>query len=180
MSVTLYELPLSGNCYKVRILLHLLGLDYTRKPIDRSVLPLGKVPALEIGGKIYTESMAILCLLASGTRYLPETDLVEIIRWLSFEQGEIQMTIGVARYQLRHGLLTGSADESAMRALQVLDDHLSASQSGYVVASGLTIADIALYGYIHLAPEVGIDLTRYRHISRWLADLGSRFGVAML
>jgi glutathione S-transferase len=175
MSITLYELPMSGNCNKVRILLQLLHLDYTSVTLDRSrdleLVPLLKVPALRVGGAIYTESMAIMFMLARGTPYLPEADLVEVIRWLSFEQSEIQMTIGVARYKLRHGI--GSVDDDvaqARAALVVLDRHLAGTASGLAVSSyaHITIADIALYAYISLAAEVGIVLEPYGHLLGWL------------
>jgi glutathione S-transferase len=80
----LYNSQVSGNCYKVRLLLAHLGVDYERREldvVDRSnrdellgdLNPALRVPTLVLDdGRPLAESNAILCYFADGTQYLPE------------------------------------------------------------------------------------------------------------
>ena len=183
----LYDYAASCNCYKVRLLLAHLGIQYERIPIDifagetltadyARMNPMRTTPVLEAtGGRYLVESNAILLYLARGTEYLPEasTQLAEIVRWLIYEQTDVVPMIGGLRFRLLTGRLTPGDPDAVRRAagarevLELLDDHLSARE--FFVAGRYTIADIAIYGYTHLAHEAGLELTPWTRLRDWLA-----------
>lgn len=175
----LYEFVDSGNCYKIRMLLAELGMSYKRIVLSRNPhirnteeflhkSPLGKVPVLELEGEYYTESLAILCFLSHCTKSA-------VLQWLSFEQSEIQTSIGAARYLYKFCNVLPDDDMiwRAHNALSVVESQLKKTQE-YILNSGYSICDIALYAYIHLAPEAGISLELYPMISRWIKLIQSR------
>lgn len=189
----LYSNALSGNCYKVRLLLAQLGVEYeleTLDVIDRSNRPdvLGglnpalRVPTLVLDsatsrsddGRPLGESAAILLYLAEGTEYLP-SDRYEralVAQWLFFEQYEIEPKIAVARFKLE--IAPGEADPAQIaelqaagqKALSAMEEHLAGGREWFV-ADRYTIADIALNGYTHVAGEAGIDLAGYPNVQAW-------------
>jgi glutathione S-transferase len=168
----LYDYPASGNCFKVRLLLRLLGRDdVERVETDifagatlteeyAAVNPVREVPALVLDdGRVLTESNAILWFLAEGTDWLPSGafERAEVVRWCSFEQERVLVGIGGARFRKVTGrpgwegrLPTGQ------QALAVLDAHLATRD--WLVGERPSIADIAIYAYGHLAPEIGLEL----------------------
>src|SRR5262249_45476504 len=121
------------------------------------------------------ESNAILLYLASGTEYLPEgpVELSRVVRWLIYEQTDVIPMIGGLRFRLLTGRLQPTDPGAVRRAagarevLELLDAHLSTRE--FFVADCYTIADIAIYGYTHLAHEAGLDVTPYRRLGDWLA-----------
>jgi len=168
----LYDYAASGNCFKVRLLLALLGRPYERVPVDifagetltdayRAVNPLRETPVLELdGGERITQSAAILWFLAEGTPYLPRSALgrAQVASWLSFEQERVMGGIANPRFRM----LTGrpAPDLEARRAtgrgaLDVLAGHLSARD--WVVGSRPSIADVALFAYVSVAGDAGLD-----------------------
>jgi glutathione S-transferase len=169
----LYVFKNSGNCAKVTYLLDLLQSPYELVVLDRENIPpefsflspLNKVPVLEDKGQVYLESMAILYYLAQGTSYMP-VDLVRMLKWFSFEQGEIQQSIAIARYRLKHG--EGDIADLQVRghrALAVLEDHLQ--KNAYLVHT-FSICDIAMAAYVRLAGEAQMDLAPYPAVIKWL------------
>ena len=111
--ITVYGMTISGNCHKIQLLLALLGSDRiagsrSTAPTARRARPnswprnpIGKVPVLELeDGRILTESNAILCYLAEGSRYLPEDhwQRAQVLQWLFFEQYSHEPYIAVARF----------------------------------------------------------------------------------
>ena len=183
----LYDYAASCNCYKVRLLLAHLGMQYERVPIDifagetltdeyARMNPMRTTPVLETAdGHHLVESNAILLYLSRGTEYLPEgsIELAEIVRWLIYEQTDVIPMIGGLRFRLLTGRLNPTDPDAVRRAagaqevLELLDDHVSARE--FFVADRYTIADIAIYGYTHLAHEAGLDLTPHRRLRAWLA-----------
>ena len=186
---TLYSMQSSGNCYKPRLLLHLLGLPFrlietdsrdgsTRRPEYLALNPNGRVPLLVLpDGRKLSESNAMLLYLAEGTKYLPadryERALVN--QWLFFEQYDHEPQIAVARswitvYPERRGKATPEQlagwQQKGNHALGVMEQRLAGND--WLVSSGYTVADIALYAYTHVADEGGYDLGRYPGISRWI------------
>ena len=181
----LYDYFASCNCYKVRLLLAQLGLPYERVPIDifngetltdeyAAMNPSRTTPVLETGDRRYLpESNAILVYLAKGTPYLPDDafELAQVVRWLIYEQTDVIPTMGGLRFRLLVGRLTPSdpdairRTEGAAEVLRLLDDHLRTRD--FFVAGRYTIADVAIYGYSHLAHEAGIDMRPYPNLRAW-------------
>jgi glutathione S-transferase len=183
----LHDYGNSGNGYKVRLLLTLLGAPFARVEydIDRGATrtpeflrknPNGRIPVLELeDGRCLAESNAILAYLAEGTRFLP-TERFEralVLQWLFFEQYSHEPNIATLRYWITHDLLDDErrAQVEGKRrwgyaALAVMERHLATRR--YFVAERYTIADIALYAYTHVAGEGGFDLAGYAALGRWL------------
>ena len=188
----LYDYPGSGNCYKVRLLLALLGREYERVTVDifagetltaeyGALNPVREVPVLELdSGAIVTQSAAILWYLAEGTPFLPDDRLVRarVVQWLSFEQERVMGGIGGPRFRILTGrpAIPGRLEIGA-HALELLDEHLR--EHDWLVAGAPTIADIAVYGYAHVAHEAGLEpgaavrawFERIRALPGFVADL---------
>jgi glutathione S-transferase len=187
-AVTVYGMQASGNCYKLKLLLDQLERPYrwvetdsvngaTRTPDFLAKNPNGKVPLLELAdGRLLSESNAILCYLADGTRLLPENawQRAQALQWMFFEQYSHEPYVAVARFVARwlpadH---PRQADlprlrERGHQALAVMEQHLRERE--FFVDSGYSVADIALYAYTHEAPVGGIMLDDYPSVRAWLA-----------
>ena len=197
MAYTLYSMQSSGNCYKPRLLMHQLGVDFrladtdtregaTRTPEFLALNPNGKVPLLVLpDGRTLAESNAMLLHLAEGTPFLPEDSYERALcyQWLFFEQFSHEPHIAVARSWL-HLIPDGRArlgeerlDELHTRghmALRVMEQRLEAAP--WFAGSRYSIADIALFAYTHVAPEGGFDLAGYPRIVDWLGRVSRTQG----
>jgi glutathione S-transferase len=192
----LYDSPVSGNCYKVRLLLAHLGIPYERRTmdvVDRSnradvlggLNPSLRVPTLVLDdGRPLGESAAILWYFAEGTRFVPEDayERAQVLQWMFFEQYDLEPAIAVARFWVAYsGRPEKFADqlpaklEAGKRVLAVLDAHLDGGRAS-IVGDSLTLADIALYGYTHVAPEGGFSLEPYPAVRAWLQRVASEPG----
>jgi len=193
--VLLYDSPVSGNCYKVRLLLAHLGIPYERRTmdvVDRSNRPdvLGglnpslRVPTLVLDdGRPLGESGAILWYFGEGTRFVPEDpyERAQVLQWMFFEQYDLEPAIAVVRFWVAY---SGRAEEfeperpakmkTGERVLRTLERHLDGRS--YVVGDSLTLADIALYGYTHVAEEGGFELEPYPAVRAWLERVASEPG----
>jgi glutathione S-transferase len=184
----LYGDAYSGNCYKVLLLLSLLKRDFLWTDVDilkgetrtedfLRMNPLGQIPVLEFApGQYQTESNAILFRLAYGTPYLPsDPDAVaRVLEWMFFEQYSHEPGVGGARYIVRYLGRPSQLEErlktkidQGTRALEHMEGRLSVN--AYLVGGELSIADIALYAYTHVAQEGGINMSAFPAIGRWLA-----------
>lgn len=183
----------SGNCYKVKLLLTQLGLPHewihldilrkqTRTPEFLAKNPNGRIPLLEIEEGVYLpESNAILHYLADGTPLLPSDRLLraQVLQWMFFEQYSHEPYIAVARYIIRY-LGRPESQEARLQekmapgyaALGVMEKHLDDNR--FFVGGQYSIADIALYGYTHVAHEGGFDLAGFPAVRAWLARVRSR------
>ena len=172
----LFDYRASGNCYKVRLALAQLALPYERVPVDifagetltdefEQLNPVRTTPVLvPDDGPPLPESGAILIHLADGTLLLPDdpADRAQVYRWLFFEQSALMPTIAGLRFRLITGRF--APDSSAARArrhmgvqlLGLLADHLAERE--FLVESGYSVADIAVYGYVHVAGDAGLTL----------------------
>jgi glutathione S-transferase len=193
--VLLYDSPVSGNCYKVRLLLAHLGIPYERRAmdvVDRSnreevlggLNPALRVPTLVLDdGRSLGESGAILWYFGEGTPFVPQDryERAQVLQWMFFEQYDHEPAIAVARFWLA---FSGRADEvrdqvpewqaKGNRALAAMERHLNGR--AWLVGEHMTIADIALYAYTHVADEAGFDLGPYPAIRAWLERVASRPG----
>ncbi|HEY7344596.1 MAG TPA: glutathione S-transferase family protein [Gaiella sp.] len=193
----LYNSPISGNCYKVRLLLAHLGIEYERRDldvVDRSnrgevldgLNPDLRVPTLVLDdGRPLAESGAILWYFAEGTRFVPEDRYAraKVLQWMFFEQYTHEPAIAVVRFLVaysgesgRYAKVIERKTDDGYRALDALERHLGRSGDPYVVGNALTLADIALYAYTHVAHEGGFELGRYTAIRDWLDRVASEPG----
>ncbi len=177
----------SGNCYKIKLMLNLLGAQYHWIPVDilkgetQSAAfleknPNGKIPVLELeDGTCLWESNAILNFLADSTHYLPSEPRLrtQVLQWQFFEQYSHEPSIAVARFiQFYLGLPEERLEEyrslqkAGHRALAVMEQQLK--RTPFLVGDAFSIADIALYAYTHVAHQGGFDLTAYPGIEQWL------------
>jgi glutathione S-transferase len=190
----LYDNAISGNCYKVRLLLAQLGIPCERRELsvqDRANRPqvLGglnpslRVPTLVLDdGRPLGESNAILWYLGDGTPFVPEDRYAraQVLQWQFFEQYEHEPTIAVARFWLhyREGAVDAAAlaekQKGGYRALDAMERQLG--KSTFFVGDRYSLADISLYAYTHVAGEGGFDLGRYPAIRAWLQRVASQPG----
>lgn len=185
----------SGNCYKVVLMLHLLGLKYRWHEVDilagetqseafLAKNPNGKIPVLELeDGTCLWESNAILNFLADGTRFLPSEPRLrtQVLQWQFFEQYSHEPYVAVARFiQLYQGLPAERRGEYEVclvrgyKALRVMEQQLQ--RTPFLVGEDYSIADIALYAYTHVAHEGGFSLDDYPAIQAWLARVAAQPG----
>ncbi len=192
--LTLHEYTPSQNCWKVRVLLGLLGIPYRTQPVAifsgesrtpefLALNPAGATPALQLeDGRAIAESNAILCWLAEGTRFMPTDRFAraKVMQWLFFEQYYVEPVIGSLRFwtltgrlEINSGLVPGKRD-AAMRALSALERTLRATL--FLGGSDFTIADIANYAYVHLADDCGFPLPGFPAIARWVDRVAGIIG----
>jgi glutathione S-transferase len=184
----LYSMQRSGNSYKVRLALAMLGAPYqaievdilqgeSRTPEFLARNPSGQVPVLEVGdGRYISESNAILWYIAIGTPLAPENrlDRADALQWMFFEQHALEPNIGAAYFWLclvRGGreLQTHALEdwmERGYSALQVMENHLT--KHDFFADGRVTVADLALYAYTHLAEQCDFDLSSFPAIRNWL------------
>jgi glutathione S-transferase len=193
--VLLYNSQISGNCYKVRLLLAHLGIPYERSELsvtDRSTRAelLGELnPALRVptivldDGRPLAESNAIIWYFGEGTRYVPEDryERARVLQWLFFEQYSHEPFIAVVRFWVAYSgdpeRFAGELDAKragGYAALDAMERHLDSRS--FLVADRYTIADISLYAYTHVAHEGGFDLSGYPAIRAWLDRVASQPG----
>jgi glutathione S-transferase len=194
--VLLYNSQVSGNCYKVRLLLAHLGVEYERQElsvVDRSNRPellSGLNPALRVptlildDGRSLGESGAIIWFFGEGTRFVPDDpyERAQVLQWMFFEQYDHEPAIAVVRFWLAYSGrpredFADRLDErlaAGHRALDALERHLDGRS--WLVGDGMTLADIALYAYTHVAREGGFELDRYPAIGAWLERVANEPG----
>ena len=180
----LYDLEVSGNSYRVRLLLSLLGLSHElvtvnllkgeqREPWFLKLNPRGQVPTLDDGGTVVWDSMAILVYLArryGGESWLPidPQGMAEVMQWLAVMENETLFGLGKARIICkfkRPGNLE-EAQQLGRKGLEVLDQRLIAHP--WLALDRLTIADIGCFPYVALAAEGEIALDDYSGVRSWI------------
>jgi glutathione S-transferase len=201
--VLLYDSAISGNCYKVRLLFALLGIECERREVDvidrsgRAELlgalnPGLRVPTLVLDdGRPLAESDAILMYFAEGTEYLPEGryERAQVLQWMFFEQYSHEPNIAVLRFwahaeikpEPREALAKFNGGQAALEAMERhLGGHGSDPGGGgpsdgrqFFVGDRPTVADLALYAYTHVADEGGFELGRFPAIREWLGRISS-------
>ena len=185
----LYSMQRSGNSYKVRLALALLNAPYraieidilrgeSRTPDFLAKNPSGQVPLLEVAeGRFLAESNAILWYVAGGTSLAPDTRIerAEALQWMFFEQHALEPNIGAAYFWLSlvkggRTLQTHALEDWMERGYAALqgdaENHLKTSP--YFAAGQITVADIALYGYTHVAERCDYDLATFPAVQAWL------------
>ena len=194
MTLTLYSMPSSGNSYKARLLLALLGRAYRHVALEyetpeiaaahvEGILPLGKLPVLELDdGTRLPESNAILCYLAEGTGWMPVDPVTRAraLGWMFWEQnqheGVIAVRAALRRYAHRAHLATpermAELLERGHTLLALMEGHLHGQD--WLAGEAPSVADICLYAYTHSAGTYGgYDMERFPAIRAWLDRIAS-------
>ena len=192
----LYDSPVSGNCYKVRLLFAHLDIEYERRGLDvadRSNRPdvLGglnpslRIPTLVLDdGRSLGESGAILWYFGEGTRFVPEDryERAQVLQWMFFEQYDHEPALAVVRFWVAYsGRPEAFADRleermaAGYKALDAMETHLADGRE-YFVGDSFTLTDIVLYAYTHVADEAGFELERYPAIASWLHRVAAEPG----
>jgi len=205
-TLVLHEDPVSGNCYKIRLTAALLGLPLARRFYDirkgetrtpefiSAVNPNGRIPVLQIGegtaARYLPESNAACWYLAQGTSLVPADRFAQadVLHWMFFEQYNHEPNVATLRFWLS---LIGEADLTPQQiaaipakrangnaALALMDEHLATRD--WFVGDGLTLADIALYAYTHVAGEGGFVLAETPHVVAWCARVAGIAGYVPL
>lgn len=182
--IRLYDFDLSASCYKVRLLLNILGLQYEKRNVDflnkehkndtyLALNPLGEIPILEDGELRLRDAQAILSYLArkydtQGAWYPAEAESTgRIGQWLATGGGEIMNAAGARLVKLlNYPLDLEKLQAGAHRVFGILDAHLADKE--WLELGRPTIADIACFPYTALAGEGGIDLSPYPNVLRWI------------
>ena len=186
----LHEYSASGNCYKVRLTAAHVGVPLERREYDilkgetrtpeflANVNPNGRIPVLQIGDRFIPESNAASFYLADGSSLVPtdKFDRADMLRWMFFEQYNHEPNIATVRFWLAYvGLeaLTGLQREqigpkrkAGNEALKLMDEHLTERE--WLVGDSITLADICLFAYTHVADEGGFDLDLYPGVIAWM------------
>jgi glutathione S-transferase len=183
----LYDHPASPNCMKVRIALRQLEIPFervtvdlfkreTRTPEHMARNPDGRVPVLELdSGETIPESGAILLYLAEGTRLLPDDRVARahVHQWMFFEQNQIEAQLAVVRFVVLTGRepkapeFTEILRQRGRGSLASLSRGL-ADERPFITGEDYTVADIALYAYVHCAGDAGVDPREHAMIGAWL------------
>lgn len=196
-ALTLHEDPRSGNCYKIRLTAALLGLPLRLRAYDimkgetrtpeflAQVNANGRIPVLQIGegadARFLPESNAACWYLAHGSALIPEDRFAQadMLRWMFFEQYNHEPNVATLRFWLR---FVGEANLSPEQRAQVMPKRIAGSAAldlmnrhlaghAFFCGAGVTLADIALFPYTHVAEEGGFGLGDYPHINAWIARM---------
>lgn len=183
--IQLYAHELSGNCYKVKLMLSLLELDYEWSNVDLltgahkqpkflALNPFGQVPVLVDGDTVLADAQAILVYLArqyGGESWLPleAEPMSRVVRWLSTTAGEIRQ--GPESTRLYHLFKATSislerATQKSEFILTQLNNHLADRE--WLEVGHPTIADVAVFPYVALSRDGKIDLDSYPRVLAWI------------
>ena len=194
--ITIHGMADSGNCYKPRLLMALLGRPFRHEEVSwldgetssdafRRKTPIGKVPLLETeDGRYLPESNAMLVYLGEGTAFIPDDrfERAQMFAWMFFEQYSHEPHVAVRRSLLVYPEMADAATPerlaatlaSGNKALGVMEERLAGHD--WLVGDRPSLADVALYAYTHVADEGGFDLEAWPGIGAWLARIAALEG----
>ena len=186
----LHEYSASGNCYKIRLTAALLGRRMERVEYDilkgetrtpeflAHINPLGRIPVLQVGPRFLPESNAACWYIADGSALMPADRFqrADMLRWMFFEQYHHEPNVATLRFWLAY-VGTDALSElqrsqipakrlAGEAALQAMEDHLSLVH--WFVGESVSLADVALFAYTHVAEEGGFDLALYPAVQTWI------------
>ena len=191
--LTLHEYSLSGNCYKVRLTAALVGKPIERREYDimqgetrtpeflANVNSNGRIPVLQVGDRFIPESNAACYYVAEGSPLIPTDpfDHADMLRWMFWEQYSHEPNVATLRFWMRwlgpdnlsdlqRAQMPGKRT-AGNAALKLMDDHLNGRE--WFVGDSLSLADICLYAYTHVAPDAEFDLSRYPRVVEWIGRI---------
>ena len=186
----LHEYAASGNCYKVRLTAGLVGVPLERREYDimkgetrtpeflETVNANGRIPVLQVGERLIPESNAACHYLADGSRLIPADpfDHADMLRWMFWEQYNHEPNVATLRFWMRHigveklsqaqRLQVEPKWQAGNAALTLMNDQLKDRE--WFVADSISLADICLFAYTHVAEEGDFDLMLYPNVTRWM------------
>jgi glutathione S-transferase len=186
----LHEYAASGNCYKVRLTAALAGVAIERREYDimkgetrtpeflAEVNANGRIPVLQVGDRFIPESNAASYFVAEGSALVPSDrfDQADMLHWMFWEQYNHEPNIATLRFWMRliglDQLHDGQRQQIAPKrqagnaALKLMDDHLKARD--WLASDRISLADICLFAYTHVADEADFDLELYPNVIRWM------------
>jgi len=191
----LYDNPFSGNCFKVRLILALRGVEYERREMsvtdysERIEVLGGLSPSLNLptvvleDGRPLAESNAILWYFGEGSEYVPEDpyERAQVLQWMFWEQYKHEPSIAVPRFWVAMAPSPPPEEEIEARrregrvALKIMERHLRERE--FFVGERFTVADIALYAYTHVAEEAGFDLEPLPAVRAWIERVAAQPGM---
>jgi glutathione S-transferase len=186
----LHEYASSGNCYKVRLTAAIVSKHLERREYDimkgetrtpqflMEVNPNGRIPVLQVDHRFIPESNASCYYIADGSSLIPTDgfDHADMLRWMFWEQYNHEPNVATLRFwkdHIGHANLTEAQKhqipakrEAGDAALKLMDKHLEARD--WFVASHMTLADVCLFPYTHVAHEAGFEMHLYPRVANWL------------
>jgi glutathione S-transferase len=186
----LHGFSASGNCYKVRLTAALLGIPLERREYDimkgetrtpeflLNVNANGRIPVLQVGERFIPESNAACYYVADGSNLIPTErfDHADMLRWMFWEQYSHEPNIATLRFWMRWVGTDNLSDLQRLQmtpkrtagnaALKLMDEHLSARE--WFVGEGMSLADVCLFAYTHVAGDADFDLKTYPHVVEWI------------
>jgi glutathione S-transferase len=188
--LVLHEYAASGNCYKVRLTAALIGVHLERREYDimkgetrtpeflQNVNPNGRIPVLQIDHRCIPESNAACYYVADGSNLIPTErfDHADMLRWMFWEQYNHEPNIATLRFWMRWVGVDNLTDLQRLQmspkrvageaALKLMDDHLKGRE--WFTGTTMSLADICLFAYTHVAGDADFHLERYPHVSDWV------------
>jgi glutathione S-transferase len=191
--LVLHEDSGSGNCYKVRLTATMVGKHLDRREYDimkgetrtpeflANINSNGRIPVLQVGDRFIPESNAASYYVAEGSHLIPTDpfDHADMLRWMFWEQYNHEPNIATLRFWM-HSLGSENLDDlkrlqmptkrqAGNAALKLMDDHLAGRE--WFVGDNISLADICLFAYTHVAGEADFDLRRYPNVVEWIERL---------
>jgi|SRR6185312_5889343 len=201
-NLVLHEYSASGNCYKVRLTAALVGVNLERREYDimkgetrtsdflANVNGNGRIPVLQVGDRFIPESNAACYYIAAGSSLIPTDpfDHADMLHWMFWEQYSHEPNIATLRFWMRwigsdrfddlKRLQMPAKRQGGNAALKLMDDHLNGRE--WFVGDSLSLADICLFAYTHVAGDADFELGCYPYVAAWIERLkGYRRYVAM-
>lgn len=191
--LVLHEYSASGNCYKVRLTAALVDAPLDRREYDimkgetrtldflANVNANGRIPVLQVGERFIPESNAACYYIAEGSSLIPTDpfDHADMLHWMFWEQYNHEPNIATLRFWMRwigsdnlddlKRLQMPSKRQAGNAALKLMDDHLNGRE--WFIGGSLSLADICLFAYTHVAGDADFDLGRYQQVTAWIERL---------
>jgi glutathione S-transferase len=188
--LVLHEYSPSGNCYKVRLTAAMAGKGLERREYDilkgetrspeflANINSNGRIPVLEVGDRFIPESNAASYYVGEGSHLIPTDpfDHADMLRWLFWEQYSHEPNIATLRFWMRELGPDGLSDlqrvqmpgkrQQGNAALKLMDEHLGGRD--WFVGDSISLADICLFAYTHVAGDADFDLQRYSNVLAWI------------
>jgi glutathione S-transferase len=189
-ALVLHEYAASGNCYKVRLTAAHVGVPIERREYDimkgetrtseflANVNSNGRIPVLQIGDQFIPESNAACFYIADGSPLVPSDrfERADVLRWMFFEQYSHEPNIATLRFWIHWVGLDRLSEAQRLQiplkrqagaaALKLMDEHLA--KRDWLVGDAMSLADICLFPYTHVADEADFDLALYPGVVAWM------------